>query len=85
MLSICPLFKWHSKTGPFGIQPLIDHSDTELLWYSDPHCTQVDVASECYLNFLAHYSDAIQILSLYYDKTTLSHEYWISPKMGSWL
>ena len=23
---------------PFGIQPLFDHSNTERVWYSDPHC-----------------------------------------------
>ena len=25
-------------TGPFGIQPLIYHVNTKLVWYSDPHC-----------------------------------------------
>ena len=29
----CPLFKWHSKTRPFGIQPLINHSNTRVVWY----------------------------------------------------
>ena len=34
----CPVFKWHSKTRPFGIQPLLDQSNTRLVQYSDPHC-----------------------------------------------
>ena len=34
----CPVFKWHSKTTPFGIWPLCDHFNTRLVWYSDPHC-----------------------------------------------
>ena len=46
MASICPVFKWlgclvfkwHSKTRPFGIQPLFDHSNTRRVRYSDPHC-----------------------------------------------
>ena len=33
-----PVFKWHSKTGPFGIQPLFNHLNTKLVWYSGPHC-----------------------------------------------
>ena len=47
MASIClvfkclgsTVFKWHSKTRPFGIQPLFDHLNTRLVWDSDPHCT----------------------------------------------
>ena len=27
----CPVFKWHSNNGPFGIQPFFDHSNTELV------------------------------------------------------
>ena len=27
------------KTWPFGIQPLFDHSNTQLVWYSDSHLT----------------------------------------------
>ena len=42
MVSISPVFKWHSKTGPFGIWPLFDHLNTELDWYSDPHCNYKD-------------------------------------------
>ena len=32
------VFKWYLKTRPFGIQPLIDHLNTRLVQYSDPHC-----------------------------------------------
>ena len=28
----------HLNTGPVGIKPLFDHSNTELVWYSDPNC-----------------------------------------------
>ena len=38
------VFKWHSNSGPFGIQPFIDHLNTELVGYSDPHCIKVYVA-----------------------------------------
>ena len=34
----CPVFKWHSITGPFGVQPSFDHSNTKLAWYSHPLC-----------------------------------------------
>ena len=45
MVSICQVFKWlgcpvfkrHSNTRPFGIQPLFNCSNTKLVWYSDPH------------------------------------------------
>ena len=33
----CLLFKWHSKTRPFGIQPLFDHLNNKLVRYSYPH------------------------------------------------
>ena len=33
------VFKWHSNTRPFGIQPLFNHLYTEQVRYSDPHCT----------------------------------------------
>ena len=36
----CTVFKWNSKTRPFGIQPLFDHLNTRLAQYSDPHCLQ---------------------------------------------
>ena len=29
------------KTGPFGIKPLIDYSNTKLVPYSDPHCIRL--------------------------------------------
>ena len=44
-------FVWYSNGWPvpnsnciwipnlFGIQPLFDHLNTKLIWYSDPHCT----------------------------------------------
>ena len=35
----CPVFKWHSKTRPFDICPLFNHSNTKIARYSDPHCT----------------------------------------------
>ena len=35
----CPVFKWHLNTGPIGIQPLFDLSNTKLVQYSDLHCT----------------------------------------------
>ena len=58
MVSTCPVskwlgclvFKWHSTTGPFGIQPLLDHLNTELVWYSDPNCIQM-VARQIYAQF----------------------------------
>ena len=31
-------FGWHWNTAPFGIQPLFDCLNIELVWYSDPHC-----------------------------------------------
>ena len=34
----CTVFKWNSKTRPFGIQPIFDHLNTRLARYSDPHC-----------------------------------------------
>ena len=34
----CPVFKWHLKTRPFGIQRLFNHLNTRLVWYWDPHC-----------------------------------------------
>ena len=34
----CPAFKWHSKTRPFGIQPLFYHLNTRLVQYLDLHC-----------------------------------------------
>ena len=36
--SSCPVFKQHLNTRPFRIQPIFDFSNTELVWYSDPHC-----------------------------------------------
>ena len=33
----CPVFKWHLNTVPFGMQPLLDHFNTTLVCYSDPH------------------------------------------------
>ena len=30
-VSVCPVFKRHSITGPFGIQPLFDHLNTRLV------------------------------------------------------
>ena len=46
MASICPVFKrlgftelkWHQNNRPFGIRPLFDHSNTKLVWYTDPNC-----------------------------------------------
>ena len=32
MVSICPVFKWHSNTRPFGIQPIFDRLNTRLVW-----------------------------------------------------
>ena len=34
----CLAFKWHSKTRPFGIQPLYYHLNTRLVQYLDLHC-----------------------------------------------
>ena len=33
------MFKWHSKTGPFGYKTTFDHLNTRRVRYSDPHCT----------------------------------------------
>ena len=33
-----PDFRSHSKSRPFGTQPLFDHSKSRLVWISDPHC-----------------------------------------------
>ena len=42
MASICSVFKWSGctvfKNKTFGIQSLFDHSITEPVRYSDPHC-----------------------------------------------
>ena len=35
----CLAFRCHLNTKPFVIQPLFDHSNFELVWYSDPHCS----------------------------------------------
>ena len=35
--SSCPIIKWYSNTGPFGIRPLFDHANTKLVQYSDSH------------------------------------------------
>ena len=58
--SICPVFKWlscpvkwHSKTGPFGVQPLFHHLNTRLFRYSDPHCTNHKVSRHCSLSLVA--------------------------------
>ena len=40
MASICLVFKWHLKTRPFGIRPLLDHSNTWQVRYSEPHCSE---------------------------------------------
>ena len=55
MASICPVFKWlvclvfkwHSKTRPFGIQPLFDHLNTRLVRYSDHYCIWVILTILC--------------------------------------
>ena len=39
----CSAFKWHLNTIPFGIQPLLDHLNTKLVWYSDPQSTAYSV------------------------------------------
>ena len=36
----CPVFKWHSNTVTFGRQPLLHHLNTELVQYSENHCTE---------------------------------------------
>ena len=36
-----PVIKWRSKTRPFVIQPLCNHLNTEIVRYSDPHCTKI--------------------------------------------
>ena len=37
----CPVFKWHSNTRPFGIQPIFNHFNTKLVGYSNPHCSEL--------------------------------------------
>ena len=34
-----PVFKWHSNTGPINDRTTLDHLNTRLVWYPDPHCT----------------------------------------------
>ena len=34
------------KTRLYGIQPLFEHSNTRLVWYSDPHCKQFNLNTE---------------------------------------
>ena len=43
-----PVFKCHSKTGPFGNQPNVNHLKTGHARISDPHCISF---SSHYLNF----------------------------------
>ena len=50
----CLVFKWHSKTRPFGIQPLFEHLNTRLVWYSDPHCTWYRAICYCITSYLVH-------------------------------
>ena len=48
----------HSKSGPFGTQPLRDHS--RLVQISDPHCTKIwysngrSVLSECHMIWISN-------------------------------
>ena len=35
------LFKPDLNTGPFNDWTTMDHSNTGLVWYSDPHCTLI--------------------------------------------
>ena len=44
----CLVFKWHSNTERFGIQPLFHNFNTkltslELVWYSDPHNLKISI------------------------------------------
>ena len=34
---------WNPTSGPFGIQPLFDHLNTQLVRYSDPHCIHFEL------------------------------------------
>ena len=34
----CSVCKLHLNAEPFGIYPFFHHLNTELVWYSDPHC-----------------------------------------------
>ena len=43
----CPVIKWHSNTGPFGVPYFFNHSNTKLIWYSDPHCIAQNPIQNC--------------------------------------
>ena len=49
------IFKWYLNTRQFGIQPLLDHLITQLVWYSDPHC--ILMASKHSKNYLEQQDD----------------------------
>ena len=38
MAFFCPVFKWHSNTGLFSVQPLSDYLNTKLICYEASHC-----------------------------------------------
>ena len=44
-LNTGPVFKWHSNNRPFGDRTTIDHLNTRLVQYSDPHCIMNTVVS----------------------------------------
>ena len=43
-----PVFKWHSKSRPFGNWTHFGHLNIELVWYSDDNCS--------FFGFISHYN-----------------------------
>ena len=43
----CQVLKCHSNTGQLSAQYFFDHSNTELIWYSDSHCIAQNPVPNC--------------------------------------
>ena len=52
MVTICPVFKWHSNTRSLGIRPIFNHLNTKLVHYSDP----TEIGSKVCLNKVSFFT-----------------------------